>query len=225
MSLALWPTTLLSRTHPDAMALNADLLALMAECRKSKENQPEPPVWASTDDLLQRYPEHPALQSLFGFVSDVVFEAARVANSEVWAELGAPGLRIVMVGAWFQVQNQGGRHGIHNHGNCSWSGVYYVDVDPAPERVRHPQFGALNGITRFHGPHLARLGGAHMDLGSAYLQHSTHDVHPVPGTVIVFPSWLLHEVLPYEGQRDRVIVSFNAQLHPQTGTSGLQFGF
>jgi hypothetical protein len=29
---------------------------------------------------------------------------------------------------------------------------------------------------------------------------------------VIFPSWLLHEVLPYQGTRERVVVAFNAWL-------------
>ena len=221
---ALWPTTLVARRHPSADALNPALLALFTEHAAAAGGRTGP-TFASGDDLLQRYGEHEAVQSLFGFLSDTVFHAAHEANEAIWAELGSPRVRIVVVGAWFQLQNDGGHHGVHNHGNASWSGVYVVDVDPPDVREAHPTWGAHNGVTRFHGPHLARLGGAHMDLGSAYLQHSFHDVAPEPGRAVIFPSWLLHEALPYAGTRDRLIVSFNAQLHAQGGQPGLPYGF
>lgn len=220
----LWPTWVVRRSHPDPRPLNRALKKLF-DAHMEKDGGRSGGTYASTDDLLDRYGKKRAIQDLFGFLSDTVFQVAHAANEAVWAELGAPRVRVMVAGAWFQVQNDGGRHGIHNHGNASWSGVYYVDVDPGPERIAHPRYGASNGVTRFHGPHLARLGGAHMDLGSAYLQRATWDVAPAPGTAVVFPSWLLHEVLPYEGARDRVIVSFNAQLQPQGGSAGLPFGF
>ena len=32
------------------------------------------------------------------------------------------------------------------------------------------------------------------------------------GQLVMFPSWLYHEVLPYHGQRERIVVAFNAWL-------------
>jgi uncharacterized protein (TIGR02466 family) len=218
---ALWPTTLLEARHPDPGPLNRELAALF----DARVGTRRPPTQATPDDLLARHPDHPGLQALFGFLTDLVFEAASAANEAVWAELAPDGARIVVVGAWFQLQNAGGRHGVHTHGNCSWSGLYVVDVDDDAVRAAHPRLGPANGVTRFHGPHLARLGGAHVDLGNAYLQRSHHDVAPAPGKAVVFPSWLLHEALPYEGTRDRLIVSFNAQLHGRGGAAGLPYGF
>ena len=53
---------------------------------------------------------------------------------------------------------------MHTHGNCSWSGVYIVQADADPVRSAHPVYGALNGVTRFYGPHFGHLGGAHVDV-------------------------------------------------------------
>ncbi|MEN0063662.1 MAG: putative 2OG-Fe(II) oxygenase [Myxococcota bacterium] len=220
----MWPTWFGEGLHPQADTLNASLKTLFRK-QLADDGGRVGTTYVSADDLLHRYQNEPAVTGLFQFLSDLVFRTAHQANQPVWAELGAPRLRVVMVGAWFQVQNEGGRHAIHNHGNCSWSGVYWVDVDDAAERTSHPGYGVHNGVLRFHGPHLARLGGAHMDLGSAYLQRSSHDVAPAAGRAVVFPSWLLHEALPYEGQRDRVAVAFNAQLQAIGSSAGLPMGF
>ena len=97
------------------------------------------------------------------------------------------------------------------------SGVYYVQVDPAAQRVRHPALGALNGATRFYGPWHQALGGAYMDMGNAFLQQGTRDVMPEAGTLVMFPAFLQHKAMPYEGELDRIIVSFNAQFHAAGG--------
>ena len=81
--------------------------------------------------------------------------------------------------------------------------------------------GALNGVTRFYGPHFGHLGGAHVDLGNAYLQPPQADAVPRPGQLLLFPSWLPHQALPYDGQAERVIVSFNASVHAAAGDDRL----
>jgi hypothetical protein len=77
--------------------------------------------------------------------------------------------------------------------------------------------GERNGVTRFYGPYFPHLGGAHADLGNAYLQSAHLDIAPRPGQLIVFPSWLAHQAMAYRGERDRIIVSFNASVHAAQG--------
>jgi uncharacterized protein (TIGR02466 family) len=212
----LWPTPLLRRRLPEADEVNADLRKTFLDFRARKGG--EGPVFASPDDLLQRF-QRRSLKTLFRFASDAVFDLAQAANRGVWSE--GPSVTVGFVGAWFQTSNRYGRHGIHTHGNCSWSGVYYVDVDP--DAAAHPTLGAHNGATRFHGPYSTFLAGAHQDVGNVYLQDGVLDVAPEPGLLVLFPSWLPHEVLPYDGARDRVIVSFNAVL--QGGGAPPSYGF
>ncbi|MCX7602300.1 MAG: 2OG-Fe(II) oxygenase family protein, partial [Meiothermus sp.] len=63
------------------------------------------------------------------------------------------------------------------------------------------------------------------DLGNAFMQQSTFDVTPEEGVLVVFPSWLLHKAMPYDGERDRVIISFNAQVHGEQGNQAFEYGF
>ena len=59
----------------------------------------------------------------------------------------------------------------------------------------------------------ALLGGAHMDMGNAWLQQATLDVAPQEGELVLFPAFLPHKAMPYSGEKDRIVVSFNAQIH------------
>ncbi|GGR26401.1 hypothetical protein GCM10008957_42440 [Deinococcus ruber] len=208
---------------PGHAAVNARLAALFTEDRAAHADQGGS-VYASGDDLLQRLSD-PALSELFAFISQGVFEIAQTMNAPIWKASGAGKLQMEIVGAWYQIQNGYGFHDIHNHGNCSWSGVYYVQLDPEEKRAAHPQLGRFNGITRFYGHQLGLLGGAHMDLGNAYLQASSFDVVPEAGTLIVFPSWLNHQAMAYDGDTDRIIVSFNAQVHGERGDQAFGHGF
>lgn len=223
----LWPTPMLQRRVPNAEALNADLARTFSAFRDkqiAREKAVPAPVYASPDDLLKRF-QKKALRDLFAFIGDAVFALARAANAEAWERLEAPQLRVAIAGAWFQIQNGYGSHGVHSHGNCSWSGIYYVQCDPEEARIAHPTLGARNGVLRFHGPRFERLGGAHQDVGNLYLQDSTLDVAPEPGTLVVFPSWLPHEVLPYAGALDRIAISFNAVLEGSVRGAAGGYGF
>ncbi len=219
----LWPTPILVKKFEGHGAVNAELVRLFYSEVASRGGM-RGNVYSSSDDLLERH-QHPALQALFGFVSGSVFEVAQTLNAPLWQRIGAGKLQMHVVGAWFQIQNRYGFHDIHNHGNCSWSGVYYVQIDPAERRRQHPVLGVLNGITRFYSQQLNLLGGAHMDMGNTYMQQSTFDVTPEEGLLVVFPSWLLHKAMPYDGEKDRIIISFNAQIHGEGGSKGLEYGF
>ena len=158
--------------------------------------------------------------ALLRFIVDGLRQTVALANQGAWPE-ATPGLQIALRGIWFQIANRGSHHDVHTHGNCSWSGVYCLQVDDETPRQAHPLLGATNGVTRFYGPHFNHLGGAHMDFGNAYLQSAHLDFAPVPGQLIVFPSWLPHQAMPYDGAADRVIVSFNASVHAASGSDQL----
>jgi uncharacterized protein (TIGR02466 family) len=216
---ALWPTPIAVHRMPGADDLNPLLVRMFSALRAQQEGVEPRPFFASGDDLLNRI-RLPEWQDFVRFAVESLRDTVTQANSSAWpAEAAAQGLplRLAIDGMWFQISNRGAFHDVHTHGNCSWSAVYCVQVDPEQQRVQHPTYSATNGVTRFYGPHFARLGGAHVDLGNAYLQPPHIDVAPLPGQLILFPAWLAHQALPYDGELDRVIVSFNASVHAGQG--------
>ncbi len=177
--------------------------------------------YASADDLLTRV-DLPEFGALLKFIAAALQATAQQANAGVWPE-GRHGLQLELVGVWFQIQNGASFHDVHTHGNCSWSGVYCVQVDPPEQRAAHPQFGALNGATRFYSPMFPLLGGAYIDMGNAWLQQATLDHALCEGDLVLFPSLLAHKAMPYVGTRDRIIVSFNAQIRAPGGDRLFRF--
>jgi hypothetical protein len=219
---ALWPVPLGIHRHPDADALNPLLARVFGALRlaQSQARGAAPAAFfASDDDLLDRV-RLPEWQDFVRFIVASLRDTVTRANAHAWPADGrARGLdlRIALRGMWFQCANAGAFHEVHTHGNASWSGVYCVQVDPDERRTAHPVHGAANGVTRFYGPPFQLLGGAHVDLGNAYLQPPHVEVAPVPGQLVLFPAWLPHQALPYAGELDRIIVSFNASVHAATG--------
>ncbi len=108
--------------------------------------------------------------------------------------------------SWFHLTHQGGYFGAHNHPLHSWSGVYCVrhdGDDPASD----------SGKLTFINPNIA--GTMYIDTAIARLKRP-YSMAPimlrlVPGQLVLFPSWLLHEVMPYEGESERITVAFNAK--------------
>ena len=210
----LWPVFILSKRYAHYQKINPKLLELFYAHRDKEQRSPST-AYASRDDLLEQYPEHTELGELASFISNGIFEVAKEANTGLWQENDR--VKINLTGLWFQISNGFSFHETHVHGNCSWSGVYYVQAgesssSPESDRGKQP-----NGITRFYGPHMENMAGGHGDYGNYYLQDSSWDSYPQDGKLCIFPSYLKHMAFPYDGADDRVIVSFHAQLFNSDG--------
>jgi uncharacterized protein (TIGR02466 family) len=215
---ALWPTPLGVHRYAQAEALNPLLVRVFGALRATQGHaRGEAPgaFFASDDDLLQRV-QLTEWQAFVRFIVESLRDTVTRSNAAAWPPQGLD-LQVAVEGMWFQIANRGAFHDVHTHGNASWSGVYCVQVDEPERRCAHPVYGAANGVTRFYGPPFAHLGGAHVDVGNAYLQPPHVEVEPVPGQLVLFPSWLAHQALPYDGECERVVVSFNASVHAARG--------
>ncbi|MDH5424152.1 MAG: 2OG-Fe(II) oxygenase family protein [Gammaproteobacteria bacterium] len=221
----LWPTPLLRKKFEQHEAVNAELVKLFYQ-HKSNDTHAvaDAPIYSSSDDLLMRY-DNAALNQLFAFISQSVFEISSQMNAEIWKHSQSKKMNMEVVGAWFQIQNGHGYHETHTHGNCAWSGVYYVQVDDDEKRESNKALGARNGITRFYSHQMDVIGGGYMDSGNLYLQNTAFDSKPQEGVLCVFPSHLKHMAMPYIGDKDRIIISFNAQVHGDQGDGVFNYSF
>ncbi|MCG6870670.1 MAG: 2OG-Fe(II) oxygenase family protein, partial [Gammaproteobacteria bacterium] len=104
--------------------------------------------------------------------------------------------------AWFHVTRQGGYQAMHNHPNASWSGIFCVDA--GEEVADRPDSGAV----RFRSPH--RSADMYTDEGNEHLVEqfafAGRQVQHQAGRLLIFPSYLDHEVFPYLGERPRIVV-------------------
>lgn len=110
--------------------------------------------------------------------------------------------------AWFHVTRAGGYQGLHNHQNATWSGIFCVDPgDDVPDRPD-------SGLVRFHDPRWCSY--MHSDAGNTRLKmpwrHGGYDVRHRAGQLVIFPSYVMHEIFPYVGERPRVVIAFNRWL-------------
>jgi tetratricopeptide (TPR) repeat protein len=96
--------------------------------------------------------------------------------------------------AWAVVYSGDGRQVSHMHPNGWLSGVYYVS---APEASRdHPRGGCL-------------VLGSLQDDGTGDPPWGLRDIHPVPGRLILFPSYVPHATIPTRSVDRRICVSFD----------------
>lgn len=108
--------------------------------------------------------------------------------------------------SWYHLTRHQGYTAQHNHPMASWSGVYCVDEgEVVADR-------ANSGALRFLE---ARTSASmYLDPGNAHLQapyvFGELAYFLIPGQLLLFPSYLMHEVAPYYGHRERITVAFNA---------------
>ena len=124
------------------------------------------------------------------------YTAAEMANIKFFAH------------SWYHLTRKGGYTAQHNHPMASWSGVYCVDPgDPVADKQN-------NGTLRFLESRLSA--GMYLDPGNAHwcdpFTFGDLAFDLTAGQLLLFPSYLMHEVALYHGERERITVAFNAWL-------------
>ena len=92
---------------------------------------------------------------------------------------------------WVNLLKSGGQHGGHIHPHSIISGTFYVE---AP---------AGSGAIRFEDPRLPLM------MAAPPRADTFVTVQPRPGLLLMWESWLRHEVLPGAGKGERLSISFN----------------
>ena len=148
--------------------------------------------YASLDDLAVR---NPTIAELCDRLAPHLLEFCRSVDFDM------RGLKPVIDSIWINVLEGGGCHTGHIHPNSVISGTVYVDVPKGASAIR------------FEDPRLAMMMAAPPRVSKA-AQHNRHFVYrqPSPGTVILWESWLRHEVPVNMAPEDRISISFNAVL-------------
>jgi uncharacterized protein (TIGR02466 family) len=192
----------------DCDALNAELRALLlarnaeggAHANPRPLTQRNAQVFESNFDLF-RSPER-CLQQLKEFCWSHLLRMIRDLNGYDEATMRR---LAIYSDAWFHVTRRGGFFGVHNHPNSSWSGVYCVDAG------RHDPDKRDSGLTTFINPML--IAAMHLDAANAKLAGAfasgVRQLRLEPGQLVLFPSWVLHDVKPFEGEGERITIAFN----------------
>ena len=195
--------------HPQHERLNPVLRELFL--RRENEGQryanPEPithrnqQVFESHFDLFS-WPDEPIKQLREFFLAAVVRTVGALNGYD------AASLRRLDINtdAWFHVTRDRGFFALHNHPNASWSAVYCVD--PGQRDADQPDSGALS----FVNPHCSKM--MHLDPGVARMLEppfgwTNFNFQLESGQLVVFPSWVLHQVMPYFGKGERITVALN----------------
>ena len=92
---------------------------------------------------------------------------------------------------WVNLLKTSGHHSGHIHPHSILSGTLYVEVP------------AGSGAIRFEDPRLPLM------MAAPTRPDTFMTIDPVPGMLLLWESWLRHEVLPGTAKADRLSISFN----------------
>ena len=116
-------------------------------------------------------------------------------------QLDLRGRRLKLDNIWVNVLEPGGSHSGHIHPHCVLSGTYYVRVPDGASSIK------------FEDPRLPMMMAAPAPREDADLAHRRFVyVAPKAGDLLLWESWLRHEVPPNGASSSRVSVSFNYRL-------------
>ena len=142
--------------------------------------------YASLDDLPVRDPAFGDLKRLLArhaaaFAKDLAWDAKPKLDS-----------------MWVNLLKNGGHHSGHIHPHSILSGTFYVEAPPG------------SGAIRFEDPRLAMMMAAPQRTADAPEPLCSFvNVEPRPGLLLLWESWLRHEVLPGTTKDERLSISFN----------------
>lgn len=190
----LFSTPLLRFQVPEHEALNSALLdegsrlrAQDAGAEKSNRGG-----WHSSGNLFEQ--DAACITTLRGLAEAAVLKATGQITNKV-----DPATLALKLFGWMNANPPGGFNAPHTHPGAHWSGVYYV----AQPEVEEGASGMIEFLDpRSDLPNWRLLGASAFQLKKK--------IRPMPGEMVLFPSYLVHWVYPNETEEERVSVAFNA---------------
>jgi uncharacterized protein (TIGR02466 family) len=187
-------------------ALNRELEALFLARENDEYRNPTPSHVPQAETFesrfnLFRWPEA-CVQELRAFMLDAVARMVMETTTLKPADLA----RLKFQNhTWFHISRYAGSFVAHNHPLASWSAVYCVRAgEPA---ANQPQSGILRFLDTRHGA------ASYLDPANATL-HRPFALQPLElrlraGQLVIFPSYVFHEVAPFYGRDTRITVATN----------------
>ena len=155
----------------------------------AKNGYPGYTSYASLNDLPWRVP-------VFGDLKRLLDTHVAAFAKELDYDLGTSKLQLDSL--WINILPPGGVHTSHIHPHSVVSGTYYVTIPDGASalKLEDPRLGFMMAAP----PRKKKAKAENRQF--AYMQ-------PQPGTVLLWESWLRHEVPVNEAESERISVSFN----------------
>lgn len=150
--------------------------------------------WHSQVDLIKREDFQKYKKFIYKYIGKSFGEFMKVGGD------------VVMKGCWININGEGDTNSHHNHPGAHVSGVFWVKCNDESGSLRFvnphtfDHFGILETIT-------------HKTKSKHFLSNAYY-VKPEEGSMAIFPSSLMHHVLPNRKDVDRISIAFNLLLKP-----------
>jgi uncharacterized protein (TIGR02466 family) len=185
---------------PGAAALNAELERLILGRRATT-----PSVQASN---AGGWHSDRHIVEWGGAPTAVILDLAKGVATQLTADRqGRPVQPVWTTQAWANVNGHGDGNICHYHPGAFWSGTYYVnDGGCASDPALGGEFEMLDPRgpgPGMYAPSLKFAGEDGTSVGSG------ETIRPRAGLLVIFPSWLFHQVRPYRGNALRISIAFN----------------
>lgn len=139
-----------------------------------------------TDQTLHQLPEFEELNGIINQASGGFMEFLKLSYES-----------FEITGCWANISPPGDGHKPHNHPNNYLSGVYYLQTQSGADRISfddpRPQTNIISPPT---------LEATDMNAGQIH-------INAREGLMILFPSWLQHQVPPNKSRQARISIAFN----------------
>ena len=177
---------------------NADLLE---ECRRLRDFDAAGRRW-SAKNYPGGYTSYASMNELHRFSSTFAeLERHLLRHARAFAarlDFDLRGRKLRLTDCWVNIMPPRAAHSLHLHPLSLVSGTYYVATPPGCPGLK------------FEDPRLDRFMAAPPRLPSARPENRTHVTYPAKaGEVILFESWLRHEVAANQVDAERISISFN----------------
>ena len=186
---------------PDAAALNK---ALAASCRDLAAQDRAGQAW-SKEKAYKGYTSYASLNDLpkrdpnFADLKKHLDKAALTFAKEL--HFAMAGRKLVLDSLWVNVLEPGGAHTGHIHPHSVLSGTYYVEIPAGASALK------------FEDPRLPLMMAAPPRSEDApEAERSFIYLEPKAGDVILWESFLRHEVTPNAAKTARISISFNYRM-------------
>ena len=201
----LWPIYIGEFINPEHSEIKSGLIDFFEKYKQKNLNNRKGGSTYSSDENLYMggYDLHlqkdKYVTKLLNFIGQGFLAVSQNANKTEIETYNPTSCDVTISSAWFIDYQKGGFSLPHSHPNCSWSSVYYVQIGADANEN--------NGTTFFQK---TRPNSSTTDFGSYYNKNTMKKIKPEEGKLVIWPNYLMHGLLPYTGEKNRIIVSANA---------------
>jgi uncharacterized protein (TIGR02466 family) len=174
---------------------------LKKECQRIREHDGAGRRW-SERDYSGGYTSYASLSRLHK-MSSTFMELERIIMRHAirftrHLELDLTGRELAMTDCWINIMGEAAVHSLHLHPLSTLSGVFYVTAPHGSAKIK------------FEDPRLSRFMAAPPRIANPRPENQLFVSYPArAGELILFESWLRHEVGSHRRSAERISISFN----------------